>query len=100
MITLDLPPKLQETVMAIANAQGISINDYIVNAISTSLENDIQSIDDVMVFDMEVMQERLKGFESREEALKNGLLLPQGLGKDGLMAWLNDNLPKPAENKL
>ncbi|WP_066803997.1 toxin-antitoxin system HicB family antitoxin [Moraxella oblonga] len=100
MITLDLPPKLQETVMATANAQGISINDYIVNAISTSLENDIKSIDDVMVFDMEVMQERLKGFKSREEALKNGLLLPQGLGREGLMTWLNDNLPKPAENKL
>lgn len=100
MITLDLPPQLQETVMATANAQGISINDYIVNAISTSLENDIKSIDDVMVFDMEVMQERLKGFESREEALKNGLLLPQGLGRDGLMAWLNDNLPKPAQNQL
>lgn len=22
-------------------------------------------------------------------------MLPQGLGRDGLMAWLNDNLAKP-----
>ena len=92
MITLDLPPQLQETVMATANAQGISINDYIVNAISTSLENDIKPIDDVMVFDMQIMQERLKGFESREEALKNGVPIPKSAlaDFDSFQAWIAD----------
>lgn len=99
MITLDLPPQIQETVVATANAQGVSVNDYILNAITTSLENDtVKSIDDVMVFDMEVMQERLKGFESKEEALKNSTPIPKWAlqNLESFQQWLREGKAKRA----
>lgn len=101
MITLDLPPEMQETITITAEKQGVSVNDYILNAIKTTLDNDQpKHIDDVLVFDMDVMQERLKGFESKEEALKNGLVLPQGLDREGLSAWLRENLSKRSEQRV
>lgn len=101
MITLDLPPQTQAILQTHAQAYGISVNDYILKAIQDKLADDTpNSLDNTMVFDVDTMKERLKGFESREDALKNGLMLPQGLGRDGLMAWLNDNLAKPNDKAV
>lgn len=94
MITLDLPPQLQEVIIDTAKKQGVSVNDYILNAIKTTLDNDTpKHIDDVLVFDMEVMKERLKGFESKEEALKNSVPVPKSAlaNLDSFKQWLSES---------
>lgn len=94
MITLDLPPEMQETITITAEKQGVSVNDYILNAIKATLENDTpKHIDDVMVFDMDVMQERLKGFKSKEEALKNSVPVPKSAlaNLDSFKQWLSES---------
>lgn len=99
MITLDLPPQLQETITITAKKQGVSVNDYILNAIKTTLDNDQpKHIDDILVFDMDVMQERLKGFESKEEALKNGILVPKFETIEELRHWTRNVLPTLGKN--
>lgn len=71
MITLDLSPQTQAILQTHAQAYGISVNDYILKAIQDKLADDTpNSLDNTMVFDVDTMKERLKGFESREDALK------------------------------
>lgn len=99
MITLDLPPEIQKTIIITAEKQGISVNDYILNAIKTTLHHDTpKHIDDVLTFDMEVMKERLKGFESKEEALKNGILVPKFETIEELRHWTRNVLPTLGKN--
>lgn len=45
------------------------------------------------------MKQVLKGCESKEEALKNGLMLPQGKNETELLAWLDENIPKNLASK-
>ncbi|STZ08489.1 Uncharacterised protein [Moraxella caprae] len=71
MITLDLPPQIQHSIQAYANEQGVSVHDYIVQAIQNRLASE-----PTMLFDIDVMKERLKGLENKEEALKNSVSVP------------------------
>lgn len=92
MLTLDLPPQIQNAVITQATAQGVTVNDYILHAITTALSESPKQkhIDDVMVFDNDTMKERLKGFENREQALKNGVVVPKSALADfeSFQAWL------------
>lgn len=61
-------------------------------------ENDNLIIQEPL-FDIERMKQALKGCESKEEALKNGLMLPQGKNETELLAWLDENIPKHLASK-
>lgn len=93
LISLDLPPQLHEAIVISAKEQGMSVNEYLLEVIHAKVNEPT----DRLLFDMDVMKERLKGFESREEALKNGTPIPKGLDRDGLLAWLANERAKRQE---
>lgn len=45
-------------------------------------------------YDLERMKQAIKGCETEELALKNGLHLPQGKTPTELLAWLKTNIPQ------
>lgn len=87
MITLDLPPQIEQTVQIYAKEQGISVNDYILSAIQAKMD-----YDDMPLFDIERMQNAIKGCESKEEVLKNGVSVSDWAMTDfeSFQKWIND----------
>lgn len=88
MITLDLPQEIEAVVINTAQKQGISVNEYFLQLVQSSFD------DGQVLFDIDNMKQKLKGFESREEALKNGTPIPSGLDRNELLMWLADERAK------
>lgn len=50
------------------------------------------------LFDMERMKYAIDDYETKEQALQNGLTLPQGKNETQLLAWLDENIPTHLPN--
>lgn len=83
---IDLPPDIETMIVEIAKQQDISPTEFVIKAVQAQ-------VDEPFEYDLERMQERVKGYETPELALKNGLLLPTGKNPQELLAWLDSNTP-------
>lgn len=89
---IDIPPQLETVIIEMAKTQGISPTEFLTKAVQAQL-NEPFGDDFGYDFDLEQMQDRVKGYETPELALKNGLLLPTGKKPEELLAWLDINIP-------
>lgn len=84
---IDIPPQLETAIIETAKMQGISPTEFLTKAVQAQ-------IDQPFDYDFKRMQERVKGYETADLALQNGLLLPTGKNPQELLAWLDVNIPK------
>lgn len=84
---IDIPPQLETAIIETAKMQGISPTEFLTKAVQAQ-------IDQPFDYDLKRMQERVKGYETADLALQNGLLLPTGKNPQALLAWLDVNIPK------
>lgn len=84
---LAIPAKLETVITEHANAQGITPIALLEQIFSP------QSQEPDFDFDLERMENAIKGYETKELALKNGLMLPTGKTPEQLLAWLDTNIP-------
>lgn len=83
---IDIPPDIETMIIEIAKQQQISPIEFLIKAVQAQ-------VDEPFDYDLEQMQEHVKGYETPELALKNGLLLPTGKNPQELLAWLDINIP-------
>lgn len=97
---LDIPPHIEQMIIATAQAQGISATEWALTALQKSIEPQTPPNDDgyYLDFDIEQMTQMIGETDENGRA-KNTLVLPTGLTKAQLRTWLDENIPKHLERK-
>lgn len=99
---LDLPPQLEQAIIAQAKAQGISTQELAVATLQQQFAPDEeQAYYDWFYrhhFDIERLKEAI-GETDENGRPKHTLALPRGLNKEQLSAWLKENIPAYLENR-
>lgn len=66
---IDISPQLETMIVETAKAQGISPSAFLLKAVQAQRDVPFD-------FDLERMQQRIDGYETQEQALKNGIEVP------------------------
>ena len=82
-IMIDIPPQLETVIIKKAEIYGISPAEFVLQAVKSY-------DDDIPLYDIDRMSERIKGYETKELALKNGRVVPKSALKDfkAFKQWL------------
>ena len=89
---IDIPPQLETVIIKKAEIYGISPAEFVLQAVKSY-------DDDIPLYDIERMNECLKGVETEELALKNGIEVPSFDTFEELQHWMRVEMPKIANNR-
>ena len=83
-IMIDIPPQLEMVIIERAKQHDLSPVSYLEQLFLTN------DYDDEPLYDIDRMSERIKGYETKELALKNGRVVPKSALKDfkAFKQWL------------
>ena len=81
---IDIPPQLEMVIIERAKQHDLSPVSYLEQLFLTN------DYDDEPLYDIDRMSERIKGYETKELALKNGRVVPKSALKDfkAFKQWL------------
>lgn len=83
---IDIPPDIETMIVEIAKQQQISPTEFVIKAVQAQ-------VDEPFEYDLERMQQRVKGYETPDLALKNGIEVPDFDTVEALRYWRKSVLP-------
>lgn len=84
---IDIPSQLEKVIVETAKIKGISPTEFLTKAVQAQ-------IDEPFDYDLERMQERVKGYETPDLALANGIEAPDFDTVEEIRYWRKNVLPK------
>lgn len=84
---VQIPLYIEQIIKEQAKQQGISAEQLAGQTLTAQFGKET-------AFDIDRMKQAIKGCETEELALKNGLHLPQAKTSSELLAWLKNNIPQ------
>lgn len=86
---IEIPQHIEQIIRQQAQQQGITAEQLAQQTLTAQFAKEPP-----FDFDIDRMKQAIKGCETEELALKNGLHLPQGKTPTELLAWLKTHIPQ------